>query len=245
MLAIDCAENYGPQAERLKALGVDAVIRYFNPLSDGRDSGKSLTAEEARQYAAAGLQVGIVVEGYGLSNGTGVDGPSGTRDATEVLAWLPTVGMPLSPELTVWFAVDTDATAAQINNNEVNYFDAINRVFSTLSADRRPVVGIYGSGWSCLSMNGTRRAAKTWVAGSKGWALVNGKMVLGTKLWSDYSVYVASGAWTLLQHIWPDEKWEGFNADTNTVNETHGSPGFVFPFLPTDVPPMAQPQNPA
>lgn len=214
MLAIDCAENYGSSAAKLKGLGVDAVIRYFNPLSDGRDSGKSLTAAEARQYAAAGLQVGIVVEGYGFSNGKGVDGPSGTRDAREVAAWLPTVGIPVATDLVVWFAVDRDVTAYQINNNVVAYFDAIRAEFDLIG--NAPRIGVYGSGWTCFSMTGTRRADVAWVAGSTGW--------------SEYRSYVASNAWTLLQNIWPRETWKGFDADTNQVNDQHGSPGFVVPF---------------
>jgi hypothetical protein len=226
MLAIDCAENYGASAAKFKALGVDAVIRYFNPLSDGRDSGKSLTAAEAKEYAAAGLQVGIVVEGYGFANGTGVDGPSGTRDATEVLAWLPSVGIAVNNDLVVWFAVDRDTTAYQINNNVVAYFDAIKAVFGAvgnapMDAREPPRIGVYGSGWTCFSMVGTRRADVAWVAGSTGWA--------------DYKSYVASNAWTLLQNIWPREVWNGFNCDTNQVNDAHGSPGFVTPFAASPV----------
>ena len=84
---IDCAENYSSKANTIKAFGAAGVMRYFNPLTKGRDSGKSLTIAEAKAWAAIGMPVGIVVEGYGLANGTGVDGPSGSRDAREVLAW--------------------------------------------------------------------------------------------------------------------------------------------------------------
>jgi Domain of unknown function (DUF1906) len=217
-IVLDFAENYGSRAQNMVKLGVAGVMRYFNPLTNGRDSGKSLTAAEARQYAAAGILVGIVVEGYGMANGTGVDGPSGSRDAREVLAWLPTVGLPPNPNMCVYFAVDTDASAAQINSNEVAYFNAIQGIFGAQPAALRPQVGIYGSGWSCMSMVGTKRADHAWVAGSKGWA--------------HYADYVTARGWTLLQTIWPNETWNGMNCDTNTVNGTLADAGLQLPFAP-------------
>jgi hypothetical protein len=215
---IDCASDYSSRGANIKAAGCTGIIRYFNPLTNGRDSGKSLTRAEALRWQALNMPVGIVVEGYGLSNGTGVDGPSGTRDAREVIAWLPTVGLTPCPQLAVYFAVDTDATATQINENEVAYFDAIATVFNSQVPAARPRVGIYGSAASCLAMVGTRRAALAWVAGSTGW--------------DDYTTYVNSMAWTLLQKIYPNEIWNGINADTNRVNAAHGSPGLWVPFSP-------------
>jgi len=213
MFVIDCAEDYSKQGASIQKLGAAGIIRYFNPLTNGKDSGKSLTPAEAKRWKALGMPVGVVVEGYGLANGTGVDGPSGTRDARGVLAWLPTVGL-ISPRV-VWFAVDTDASAAQINNNEVAYFDSIRRVFGSFCQ-----IGIYGSGWSCMSMVGTKRADKAWVAGSPGWA--------------HYRDYVNAGGWTLLQKIYPGEKWNGFNADTDTLapGVTLASAGLLVPFQP-------------
>ena len=210
MFVIDTAEDLSNKADSIKKMGAAGIMRYFNPLSNGHDSGKSLTTAEAKRWAEVGLPVGVVVEGYGLSNGTGVDGPSGSRDAREVLSWLPTVGLSSIP--IVYFAVDTDASAEQINNNEVKYFDAIRNLFT---AKR---IGIYGSGWSCMSMVGTKRADVSWVAGSPGWA--------------HYKDYVAAGGWALLQKIYPGEKWNGLNADTDTVNPklTLAGAGLIIPF---------------
>lgn len=216
MFVIDCAQDYSLQALKLKSLGASGVMRYFNPLSNGKDSGKSLTAAEAHRWAGYGMPIGIVVEGYGLANGTGVDDPSGTRDAREVLAWLPTVGLTPSPLLVVYFAVDTDATTAQINDNEVAYFNAIGSVFNAQPLASRPQIGVYGSGATCLAMVGTKRAAKAWVAGSTGW--------------TGYASYVAANGWTLLQKIYPGEMWNGFHADTNTVNGSLISAGLQVPF---------------
>jgi hypothetical protein len=218
MFVVDCAEDYSAKGSTIKAFGAAGVMRYFNPLTNGHDSGKSLTPAEARRWAVLGMPVGIVVEGYGMANGKGVDGPSGTRDAREVLAWLPSVGLPPSSSLCVYFAVDTDATATQINTNEVAYFDAINVVFNELPASRRPTVGSYGSGWTCLTMQGTKRVTNTWVAGSPGWA--------------HYKDYVASNAWTLLQKIYPGERWQGMNMDTNTVQKSLADAGLLIPFAP-------------
>ena len=226
---IDCAENYSGKAHTIKTLGAAGVMRYFNPLTRGRDSGKSLTLAEAKAWAAIGMPVGIVVEGYGLANGTGVDGPSGSRDAREVLAWLPTVGLLPNPRMVVYFAVDTDASSNQINHNEVAYFDAIRSVFLTVGVNVRPQIGIYGSGASCLAMVGTKRADHSWVAGSPGW--------------TSYQTYVSSRAWTLLQRIYSHETWNGFNADTNQVNGSVADAGLQVPFIAqTQTQPQPQPQ---
>ena len=216
MFVIDCAENYSSRGASIKSAGAAGVIRYFNPLTNGHDAGKSLTATEARAWAALDMPVGIVVEGYGMANGTGIDGPSGQRDAREVLAWLPSVGLPPCPALVVYFAVDTDASAAQINQNEVSYFDNIRLVFNRSSAPTRPRVGIYGSGWSCMSMVGTKRCDEAWVAGSTGWTHTKD--------------YVASNGWRLLQKIYPGEMWNGINADTDTVNGSLADAGLMVPF---------------
>lgn len=215
-LVLDTAQDYSRQASKLIALGVGGVMRYFNPLTNGRDSGKSLTASEAKAWAAANMPVGIVVEGWGLANGTGVDALSGARDATEVLNWLPSVGIKVTSDLVVYFAVDTDASTTQINQNEVAYFDAIASVFAGASPLRRPKIGIYGSGASCLAMLGTNRAKHAWVAGSTGW--------------TGYQSYVAGGKWTLLQKIWPGEIWQGFSADTNQLQGTLAAAGLQVPF---------------
>lgn len=216
MFVIDCAENYSSRAAFIKSCGASGVVRYFNPLTNGHDSGKSLTPAEAHAWADAGMYVGIVVEGYGMANGTGVDGPAGSRDARLVLNWLPSVGLKANPNLIVWFAVDADASAEQINQNEVAYFDAVRQRFNMEPAAARPRVGIYGSGWSCMSMVGSKRCDEAWVAGSTGWA--------------HYHDYVAANGWRLLQKIYPGEKWNGLNADTDTVNGTLLDAGLMIPF---------------
>lgn len=218
MFVIDCAENYSSRAAFVKSCGAVGVIRYFNPLTNGHDSGKSLTPLEAHAWADAQMPVGIVVEGYGMANGTGVDGPSGGRDARLVLNWLPSVGLKPNPNLIVYFAVDADASADQINQNEVAYFDAIRARFNMQPAAERPRIGIYGSAWSCMSMVGSKRADEAWVAGSTGWA--------------HYRDYVATNAWRLLQKIYPGEKWNGLNADTDTVSGTLLDAGLMIPFAP-------------
>ncbi len=234
MFVIDCAENYSKSAQRIKDLGAAGVIRYFNPLTQGHDSGKSLTAAEAKAWAAVGLPVGIVVEGWGGAGGHGgIDAVSGKRDAERVLAWLPSVGLPPQPKLIVWFAVDNDETAAQINRDEVEYFDAIRSVFNAEPAPFRPRIGIYGSGWSCMSMVGSKRADEAWVAGSTGWA--------------HYHDYVAANGWRLLQRIYKGEKWNGFGADTDEVNGTLEDAGLLIPFSamnPTFKPAPLPPANP-
>jgi hypothetical protein len=231
MFVIDTAEDLSNKADSIKKMGATGIMRYFNPLSNGHDSGKSLTTAEAKRWAEVGLPVGVVVEGYGLANGTGVDGPSGSRDAREVLQWLPSVGLTQIP--VVWFAVDTDASADQINHNEVEYFDAIKSAFNAAPFSSRPQIGIYGSGWSCMSMVGTKRADKAWVAGSPGW--------------SHYKDYVAANGWTLLQKIYPGEKWNGLPADTDTVNPklTLAGAGLIIPFASAQLPAWNAPSTPA
>lgn len=209
-LVIDTTEDYSSQAARLRSLGVVGVMRYFNPLTNGRDSSKSLLPSECARWADAGMPLGIIVEGYGGANGTGIDGPSGARDAKRVLIWLKAMGLLTTSGRTIWFAIDTDATAEQINSNEVEYFNAIRTVFDQQTVFR-PQIGVYGSGWTCLTMVGTKRADHGWLAGSSGWA--------------KYAEYVASNGWTMLQHIYPGEKWNGFNLDTNVVNQRDGLQG--------------------
>lgn len=120
-----------PGSAAIKAAGFEFVQRYV-PYQGNQ--GKGLTAAEIADYRANGLAIGVVFES---TAGRHLDGmAAGADDAKESIRVLDAIGFP--GELPIYFAVDFDATAAQM--------DAIDQYqLGAQSVLGKTRVGIYGS----------------------------------------------------------------------------------------------------
>jgi hypothetical protein len=67
----------------------------------------------------------------------------------------------------IYFAVDFDASSAQLANEIGAYFQAVKEGFTTASAPY--TIGVYGSGLTCRTISASGAASYTWLAGSTGW----------------------------------------------------------------------------
>lgn len=191
------------------ALGAGGtVIRYINPL--GTASEKTVKPPEARAIAAAGLRLGLVCEGWGGSPNfahNDITAATGTRDGGFCANYAATVGAPAGAA--IYFAVDTDATAAQIRDLVVPYFTAVRAAVAG-----RYRVGIYGCGAACRAVLTAGAADLAWLANATGW---NGS-----------KEFHASGDWNILQHL--PATIAGIDTDPDETNPVHPDIGDFVPF---------------
>lgn len=159
---IDTAQNCQAVASQLAAKGIRVVARYYNV----NDPGKNLTAPEAQALSAAGLKIVAVWEnGFPTTPGY-FSYHMGLTDATSALAIAKKVGQPNGA---IYFAVDFDASAQDLEGVIRSYFVGVAKVFQQVGNPY--AIGVYGSGLTCSTVErifpGIRYA---WMAMSTGWA---------------------------------------------------------------------------
>ena len=159
----DTTANAASLATTIKTAGYSFVGRYLS-----KSTWKLISAPEAIALKAAGLGILLVYE----------DGPTspsyfstgrGTSDATRAIGQAAALGAPAGTA--IYFTVDYDASAADINGVISAYFV---EVAAALAADPSGyVVGVYGSGQTCQAIGSNGSATYTWRAQSTGWAGYN------------------------------------------------------------------------
>lgn len=149
----------------LVAAGQRFAIRYHSARTTQPE--KRLHPREAAGLARAGLSIASVyqdrarkVEDFGAARGA--------EDAAAALIYAGQVGQP--PGSAVYFAVDEDFSALQIQAVVVPYFRAIARVFAE-AGNGTPylTVGVYGSGLTCRLIGALPFVSFTWLAEATGW----------------------------------------------------------------------------
>lgn len=188
---------------QLKQLGIVSVIRYINPLSLGSE--KTVTPAEARAMTAAGIRLGLVCEGWGGASNAGIGATinegTGERDARVCRQYAPNIGAPQNA--CIYFAVDVDASAADIQHYIIPYFRSVRRVLFD-GARPEPIyrVGIYACGMACDVVKQAGLADLTWLSNAMGW---NGSRA-----------YKAGLEWSLLQHL--PQNILGLDTDPDDAN---------------------------
>jgi peptidoglycan hydrolase-like protein with peptidoglycan-binding domain len=157
---MDASQNCLPFATQIAAQGMKFAARYY---SDNAD--KALTLTEAQALSAAAISVVTVFEN---SNDAAefFSSDIGNSQAASALQQAATVGQP--PLTAIYFAVDYDATAADVQGPIAEYFTAIKNAFA--AAPTQYVIGVYGSGMTCRVMRDAGLAQFTWLTGSIGFA---------------------------------------------------------------------------
>jgi len=141
------------------------VVRYHSRTT--LQAEKRLHPREAAQLARAGLDIACVyqdrareVEDFGAERGV--------QDAISALTYAGQVGQPAGSA--VYFAVDADFSATQIQSAVVPYFQSVERVFSQAGGGTGYLaIGVYGSGLTCRLIGQLPFVGFTWLAESTGW----------------------------------------------------------------------------
>lgn len=179
---IDVSHTCSNQAGFLAGAGVKTIIRYYS-----RDTGipeKRLSGPEAKALTAAGLRLAIVHEARRGDQIGSFTEPLGTLDAAYARQYgANVIGQP--EESAIYFGVDIDATADQINDCVIPYFKGVSAAMTAANGLPAYQVGVYGSGASCDAVLKAGLASFAWLAQSKGW--------------QGYKAFSQSKKWSLLQ----------------------------------------------
>lgn len=152
----DTTANCSDSAAAIAAAGYDFVGRYLS-----RSSWKVISAAEAAALNGAGLSVVLVYEDGPTANSY-FSQDRGTSDGIRAAQQAAAIGAPAGT--TLYFAVDYDASAADLAGPITAYFQGI---ASTPTAFQ---IGVYGSGATCSAITGAGLAGMGWLACAKGWA---------------------------------------------------------------------------
>jgi hypothetical protein len=145
-------------------LTADKILTVFRYLSAINPTGAKCVQEaEAQALAAAGVRLGLVNEGWGDFAHGGISAGAGQRDGQFCAQYAPSVGAPTGT--CIYFAVDVDASSAQITKLVLPYFTSIKAAI----ANSGFVVGVYGSGAVCSTVVSNGLATKAWLSCSLGW----------------------------------------------------------------------------
>ncbi len=226
---IDTNRDTSKHLARLRAAGVETVIRYYARAM----SRKVIRRAEAFAIGEAGLKLAIVYEGAG-DKLSAFSQDIGFKDALFARTYgAREIEQPAGSA--VYFAVDFDATAAEIRNAVIPYFRGVARAFAEDNGLPVYRVGVYGSGAVCAAVLDAGLAELAWLSCSTGW--------------SGYRAFLVSGRWTLKQHL--PAMIAGLDADANDANMQHADFGDFIPgraappLVPTDRPAQPDPSKAA
>ncbi len=193
---IDTNRDTTKHLARLRAAGIETVIRYYARSM----SSKVIRRAEALAIKEAGLRLGIVYEGAG-DRLSAFSQDIGFKDAAFSRSYgAREIEQPAGSA--VYFAVDFDAGAGEIRSAIIPYFRGVARAFAEDNGLPVYRVGVYGSGAVCAAVLDAGLAELAWVSCSTGW--------------SGSRAFLASGRWTLKQHL--PAMIAGLDADANDAN---------------------------
>ena len=153
-------------ADCLVREGKAFVIRYHSRTTTQPQ--KRISPKEAADLARAGLQVATVYQDnarrlsdFGFERGR-LDGASAHTFASQI-------GQP--PGSAVYFAVDTDFSAAEIQQVVLPYFRGVKAGLDEAAGGTSALqIGVYGSGLTCRLVRDTHALARfAWLAEATGW----------------------------------------------------------------------------
>jgi len=193
----DCTDQIGCLTEG----GFEFVGRYYNT----NNPSKNLTLAEAQALAAAGLTVVAIWEnGFPTTAGYFSDA-KGVSDATAALKMASQViGQPEGSG--IYFAVDYDATAADVSGRITQYFQGVKSVLN--AAEQQYEIGVYGSGATCQSLLDAGLVTLAWLSQSTGFR--------GTKTFKAFNIKQG-----------PETTICGMDADEDEAPDVANCGGFV------------------
>jgi hypothetical protein len=168
----DCTQDCTAHGQQILDAGYEFCARYY--YSGISHAKTKLSRVEALHLSGMGIYLVAVFENAGdhagyFSHAQGLlDGKAAYRYAVDVIQ------QPYNSP--IYFAVDFDATEAQIRGGIAQYFQGIKEAFTHEALSPEPrlggifQVGDYGSGLTCRILKELRLVSFTWLAQSTGWA---------------------------------------------------------------------------
>ncbi|MGZ8288659.1 MAG: glycoside hydrolase domain-containing protein [Telluria sp.] len=161
---LDIPMELTKHAGALRTQGFDFVMRYYS-----HNAAKNLSLGEARALSAAGLMVGVVWETAGTHAGFFTRAQGAADGAAAYQMAHGAIQQPAGSA--IYFAVDYDATEADIVGPVSEYFDGVNAAFAAAAGGQGAyIVGVYGSGLCCDTLMDRRLASLAWLSQSTGFA---------------------------------------------------------------------------
>jgi hypothetical protein len=149
----------------LIAAGKTFAIRYHSRTTTQPE--KRLQPREAAELARAGLDIATVYQDRARQE-IDFGAARGEQDAISALTYAGQVGQPAGSA--VYFAVDTDFSAAQLRSVVLPYFRRIDEVFRQAGGGTAYLrIGVYGSGLTCRLLGALPFVDFTWLAEATGW----------------------------------------------------------------------------
>ena len=161
--------------------GFDFVMRYYSHCAS-----KNLSLGEARALSDAQLEIGVVWETMG-THAAMFSYMQGLADGSAAFQMAhDTIGQPFHSA--IYFAVNYDATQADLEGPISDYFAGIRDAF-VLASKRATcyMIGVYGSGRCCSYLIEKQLARLSWLSQSTGF--------------SGSAAFKAAGRYNLLQHM--------------------------------------------
>jgi hypothetical protein len=161
---LDTTMELTRHAAALRRQGYDFALRYYS-----HNAAKNLSLGEARALCKAGLRIGVVWETSGTRAGF-FNRAQGLADgAAAFLMAREVIGQPYGSA--IYFAVDYDATQADLDGAVSNYFTGVHAALY-VGAEGQPSyrVGVYGSGLCCGTLLERGMASLGWLSQSAAFA---------------------------------------------------------------------------
>ncbi|HEV2334664.1 MAG TPA: DUF1906 domain-containing protein [Stellaceae bacterium] len=161
---IDLPIDAGRFVDDIKSAGIDFVARYYRSATSHFPS---LSASEAKLLSSSGLKIVVVWEG--ASNHVSYfSQTAGANDGTSAYHQAKVIGQPA--DSAIYFAVDYDATAADVAGPIRDYFRGVAAGFAAAGgANPGYQIGVYGSGAVCRALIDAGLASLGWLAMATGW----------------------------------------------------------------------------
>lgn len=156
---LDANVNLTDKADCIKAAGFSWVARYY------KVSPSSLSMAEAKALSAAGLYIVTVVEKGNPTAPHYFSHLRGISDAGFALAKSALAGQPHGSP--IYFAVDYDASEAEVQNEITAYFAGVHETFAARGG--LDPIGVYGSGLVCAHLLQHTPVSYAWLSMSMGW----------------------------------------------------------------------------
>ncbi len=159
LAGMDTRVNCARAAKNIAAAGMKFVARYYSHVT-----AKTLTPAEAQSVSNAGVEIVAIFQD--LNNSADLfSSDAGALHAARALALASGIGQPAGTA--IYFAVDFDPKAPQIQGPVLDYFKAVRKALS--AAPIQYAVGVYGSGLTCRLIRDSGCAKFTWLTCSAGY----------------------------------------------------------------------------
>ena len=162
-LGMDASVSCLKFAAGIAGLQMKFAVRYY-----AQDTGKCITAAEARALSSAGLKL-VMVYQDSQDKIQFFDKTQGTDNAQRALKLAAKIGQPAGSA--IYFAADFDPTADEVRGPISDYFMAVNQVFNASAVKYR--IGVYSSGLTCRLLRDASLVQFAWLSQSVRFAEYN------------------------------------------------------------------------